>query len=46
MDIDMPQDASNKGLAWRRLAWFVGIWAAGVAALALFGWIVRSILGL
>ena len=30
----------------RRLAWFVGLWLAGVASLALVGWIIRTWLGL
>lgn len=30
----------------RRIAWFVGIWVAGVAALAVFAYALRTILGL
>lgn len=26
---------------WRRLAWFVGLWAAGVATVALVGGAIR-----
>ena len=29
----------------RRLAWFVGLWAAGVAVLAAFAWALRWWLG-
>lgn len=25
----------------RRLAWFVGLWAAGVATVATVGWLIR-----
>ena len=28
----------------RRLAWFVGLWAAGVAAVALVGLAIRAVL--
>lgn len=27
--------------SWRRLAWFVGIWAAGVLALGAVAWLLR-----
>jgi hypothetical protein len=27
---------------WRRLAWFVGLWAAGVAAVGSVAWLIRS----
>ena len=27
---------------WRRLAWFVGLWAASVAVLALVAFVIRS----
>ncbi len=30
----------------RRLAWFVGLWAAGVATLAAIGLMIRMALGL
>ena len=26
---------------WRRLAWFVGLWAASVAALGAVAWLLR-----
>jgi hypothetical protein len=29
---------------FKRLLWFVAIWAASVAALGLVGWVLRSIL--
>lgn len=30
----------------KRLAWFVGLWLAGVAVLGVFAWIIRWSLGL
>jgi len=27
-----------------RLAWFVGIWLAGVAALSVVAWMIRSVI--
>jgi hypothetical protein len=29
------------GPLWRRLLWFVGLWAAGVAAVAAVGYVIR-----
>ena len=29
---------------WRRLAWFVGLWVAGVAALGLIAVLIRSVI--
>jgi len=29
------------GPLWRRLAWFVGLWAAGVAVVAVAGYVIR-----
>ena len=29
------------GRLWRRLAWFVAIWAGSVASLAVVAWLVR-----
>ncbi|TAH45261.1 MAG: DUF2474 domain-containing protein [Betaproteobacteria bacterium] len=29
---------------WRRLAWFVGIWAGGVLALGAFAWLLRLLM--
>ena len=26
---------------WKRLAWFVGLWAAGVATVAAVSWLIR-----
>ena len=42
----MATDRPAKGLAWRRLAWFVGIWAAGVGTVFLVGWVLRRAIGL
>jgi Protein of unknown function (DUF2474) len=30
---------------WRRLLWFVAIWAASVAALGVIAWLIRWALG-
>jgi hypothetical protein len=35
---------SEPSLLARRLIWFVGLWLASVAALALLAWIVRALL--
>lgn len=37
---------AETGPAWRRLAWFVGIWAASAAAVIVFGWVVRKLIGM
>ncbi len=29
---------------WRRLAWFVGLWAAGVAAVGAVAMLIRAVL--
>jgi hypothetical protein len=29
---------------WRRLLWFVALWAASVAALGVVAWVIRSVL--
>jgi hypothetical protein len=38
MSIEAP------GPLWRRLAWFVGLWAASVAALAVIAYAIRSVI--
>ncbi|HEX8443174.1 MAG TPA: DUF2474 family protein [Allosphingosinicella sp.] len=38
MNIEAP------GPLWRRLAWFVGLWAASVAALAVVAYLIRSVI--
>ena len=40
------ETSRRSGEGWRRLAWFVGIWAASAAAVIAFGWIVRKVIGL
>jgi hypothetical protein len=30
---------------WRRLLWFVAIWAASVAALGAVAWLIRQLIG-
>lgn len=34
-------DASTPGPLWKRLAWFVGLWVAGVAAVGAVAWVLR-----
>jgi hypothetical protein len=29
---------------WRRLAWFVGLWLAGVAAVTIIAYLIRAVL--
>jgi hypothetical protein len=38
MSIEAP------GPLWRRLAWFVGLWAAGTSLLAVVAYGIRSVL--
>ena len=33
--------STDQGPLWKRLAWFVGLWAAGVAAVAAVGGVLR-----
>lgn len=33
------------GPLWKRLAWFVGLWAAGLAAVAALAWLLRLWIG-
>lgn len=40
----MRHDSKRRPLA-RRLAWFVGLWVAGVAGLAAVGLTLRGLLG-
>lgn len=30
---------------WRRLTWFVGIWAASVSVLCVVAWLLRAAIG-
>jgi hypothetical protein len=36
----MPTDSA--GPLWKRLAWFVGLWVAGVAAVSLIAFVIRQ----
>ncbi|HEX8258375.1 MAG TPA: DUF2474 domain-containing protein [Allosphingosinicella sp.] len=36
MSIDAPAPL------WRRLAWFVGLWVAGVATVGSVAWLIRA----
>ncbi|ARR56644.1 DUF2474 domain-containing protein [Rhizorhabdus wittichii] len=40
----MKPDITEPGPLWRRLAWFVGIWAASVALLGLVAWVIRRMI--
>jgi preprotein translocase subunit Sss1 len=31
----------DAGPVWKRLAWFVILWAAGVGAVGVVGWLIR-----
>jgi len=33
------------GPLWKRLAWFVALWAAGLAAVAALAWVLRLWIG-
>lgn len=33
------------GPLWKRLAWFVGLWAAGLAAVGTLAWVLRLWIG-
>lgn len=36
----MP-DRDDTGFTWRQLAWFVGLWCAGVLAVSTVGLVIR-----
>ncbi len=38
MSIEAP------GPLWRRLAWFVGLWAASISVLAVIAFLIRGVL--
>lgn len=37
---------ATRGVAWKRLGWFVGIWAAGVLAVGAASYGLRMLIGL
>lgn len=39
-------DHGRRPSPWRRLAWFVGIWAGTAAAAILFAYAIRALIGL
>ncbi|MGO1542088.1 MAG: DUF2474 family protein [Luteimonas sp.] len=36
---------ASPGPLWKRLAWFVGLWAAGLAAVGTLAWVLRLWIG-
>jgi hypothetical protein len=38
----MKPVTTDAGPWWRKLAWFLGIWAASVAALGAVAWLLRT----
>lgn len=38
--------SSGSQRLWKRIAWFVGLWAAGVATITVIGMTLRAVLGL
>ncbi|MDX9874580.1 MAG: DUF2474 domain-containing protein [Spongiibacteraceae bacterium] len=38
----MPEQPDS---AWRRWAWFAGLWVASVAALGAVAWVLRQVMG-
>jgi type II secretory pathway component PulL len=40
----MARDTAEPGPLWRRLAWFVALWLAGVASVGMVAWAIRAVL--
>jgi hypothetical protein len=40
----MKPDIIEQGPLWKRLAWFVAIWAGSVAALGAVAWLLRLVI--
>lgn len=40
----MADGAAEPGPLWRRLAWFVALWLAGVITVGAVAWIIRAVL--
>ncbi|MES2495131.1 MAG: DUF2474 domain-containing protein [Pseudomonadota bacterium] len=40
----MKPDITEPGPLWRRISWFVGIWAASVGALGIVALILRRVI--
>ncbi len=40
-DAPAPDNMSTEAPLWRRLAWFVGLWAASVATLSVVAFLLR-----
>ncbi|MDR3461055.1 MAG: DUF2474 domain-containing protein [Beijerinckiaceae bacterium] len=42
--LEQPPKRSDGGPLWRKLAWFVGIWAASVCALGIVAFGIRVLI--
>ncbi|MGD0635902.1 MAG: DUF2474 domain-containing protein [Beijerinckiaceae bacterium] len=42
--LERPPDRADGGPLWRKLAWFVGIWAASVCALGIVAYGIRLLI--
>ena len=38
---DQPEMTDTPGPLWKKWAWFVGLWAAGVLVVGGVGWLLR-----
>ena len=38
---DQPPKPDDAGPLWKKWAWFVGLWAGGVAVVGPVGWLLR-----
>jgi hypothetical protein len=45
MKPDTPSD-TRAPTSWRRIGWFVLLWAGGVVAIGGFAWLLRSVMKL
>ncbi|MGF1544510.1 MAG: DUF2474 domain-containing protein [Parvularculaceae bacterium] len=41
----MAGDGSPDKTGWREIAWFAGLWAAGVAAVSALAFVIRLFIG-
>jgi hypothetical protein len=40
----MPREITPRGGRGRKLLWFLGLWVAGVAVMALVAWTLRALI--